>query len=81
VLVWQRAIGMVCVLCEGVAAFHMYCECTVWWCGSVSFVWFVYCVIVWQRVIGMVLVLCGGVAACHRYGVCTVWWCVSLLYV
>jgi len=78
VVVWQRVIGMVCVLCGGVAACHRYGVFTVWWCGSVSYVWCVYCVVVWQCVIGMVCVLCGGVAACHRYGVCTVWWCGSV---
>ena len=51
-VVWQRVIGMVCVLlavlsavlCGGVAACHKYGVCTVgcvecgvmWWCGSVS---------------------------------------------
>ena len=66
------------MLCGGVAACHMYGVCTVRWCGSVSYVWCVYCVVVWQRVIGMVCVLCGGVAACHRYGMCTVRWCGSV---
>jgi len=72
---------MVCLLCGGVAACHTYVVCTVWWCGSVLYVWCVYCVVVWQRVIVLVCVLCGGVAACYRYGVCTVWWCGSVLYV
>ena len=75
VVVWQHVIGMVCVLCGGVAACHRYGVCTVWWCGSVLEVWCVYRVVVWQHVIDMVRVLCSGVAACHRYGVCTVWWC------
>jgi len=35
VVVWQRVIGMVCVLCGGVAACYRYGVCTVWWCGSV----------------------------------------------
>jgi len=35
VVAWQRVIGMVCVLCGGVAARHKYDVCTVWWCGSV----------------------------------------------
>ena len=39
VVVWQRVIGMVCVLCGGVAACYRYGVCTVWWCGSVSQVW------------------------------------------
>jgi len=29
VVVWQRVIGMVCVLCSGVAACHRYGVCTV----------------------------------------------------
>ena len=49
-VVWQRVISMVCVLCGDVAACHRY--------G-------VFCVMVWQRVIGTVFVLCGGVAACY----------------
>jgi len=72
VVVWQRVICVVCVLCGGVAACYKYGVCTVWWCGSVSYVLYAYCVVVWQRVIGMVCVMCIGVAACHRYGVCTV---------
>ena len=63
VVVRQRAIGIVCVLCGCVAACYLYGLCTVWWCGSVSQIWFVYCVVVWQRVMSMVRVLCGGVAA------------------
>jgi len=66
VVVWQRVVGMVRVLCGGVAACHKYGAFTVWLCGSVSYVWRVYCVVLWMRVIGMVRVLCGGVAACHR---------------
>jgi len=77
VVVWQRVISMVFVFCGGVAACHRYGACSVRWCGSVSYVWCVYCVVVWQRVIGTVRVLCGGVVACHRYGACTVWWCGS----
>jgi len=65
----------VCVRYGGVATCYKYVTCTVLCCGSVSYVWCVYCVVVWQRVIGMVRVMCGGVAACHRYGVCTVWCC------
>ena len=61
VVVWQHVIGMVCVLCGGVAACHRHDVCTVRWSA-----------VVWQHVIGMVCVLCGGVAACHRYGTCTV---------
>jgi len=29
-LVWQRVIGMLRVLCGGVAACHRYVACTVW---------------------------------------------------
>jgi len=53
--------------------------CVICWCGSVSYVLCVYClvvwqhvfrvvlyfVVVWQHVIGMMCVLCGGEAACH----------------
>jgi len=35
VVVWQHVIGMVCVLCGGVAACYRYGVCTVWWCGNV----------------------------------------------
>jgi len=77
-VVWQHVIGMVCVLCGGVAACHRYGVCTVRWCGSMSQEWCVYCVVVWQHVIGMVCVLCDGVGACHRYGVCTVRLCGSM---
>ena len=35
VVEWQRRIGMVCVMCCGVAECHMYDMCTVGWCGSV----------------------------------------------
>jgi len=42
VVVWQRVIRMVCVLFGGVAACHTYGVCTVWWCGSMSYVWCVY---------------------------------------
>jgi len=28
VVVWRRVIGNVCVLCSGVAACHMYGECS-----------------------------------------------------
>ena len=56
-MVWQHVTGMVCVLCGGVAACHRYGVCTVWWCGSMSHVWCVYCVVVWQHVTGMVCVL------------------------
>jgi len=35
VVVWQRVIGNVCVMCGGVAACYKYGVCTVWWCGSV----------------------------------------------
>jgi len=66
VVVWQRVIGIMCVL---------------WWCGSMSQVLCVYCVVVWQHVTGMVCLLCGGVAAFHMYGICTLWKCGSVLYV
>jgi len=69
---------MVCVLCGGLAACRRCCVCGVRWCGSLSYIWCVYCVVVWQHVIGMVCVLCGGVAACHRYCVCSVRWCGSM---
>ena len=52
----QRVIGIVCVLCSGVAACYRYGACTQCLCGIV---------------IGMVRVMCGGVAACHMYGACT----------
>jgi len=77
-VVWQRVIGILCVMCGGVAACLKYDLCTVCWFGSLLYVWCVYCVVVWQRVIGMVCVLCGGVAACFMYGVCFVWWCGSV---
>ena len=67
VLVWQRVMGMVSVMCGEVLNYYRYCVCTVWWCGSLLYVWFVYCVVVWQGVIGMVPLLCGGVAACYKY--------------
>jgi len=35
-VVWQHVVGMVCVLCGGVAACYRYGMCTVRWCGSVS---------------------------------------------
>jgi len=54
VVVWQSVLGMECLF--------------VWWCGSVLYVWCVYCVVVWKRVIVIVSVLCGGVAACYRHG-------------
>ena len=69
---------MVRVLCGGLAACYMYGVCTVWLCGSVLYVWCVYCVVVWQCVIGMVCVFCGGVAACYRFGVSKVLWCGSV---
>jgi len=72
VVVWQRVIRKVRVLCCGVAACHRYGVCTVWGCGSVSYVWCVYCVVVWQRAIVIVCVLCAGVAACLRNGACIV---------
>jgi len=53
------------VLFGGVAAFHKFGACTVWWCDSVSYEWWVKCVVVWQRDIGIVRDLCGGVAVCH----------------
>ena len=31
VVMWQRAIGMVCVLCGGVAACHRNGACNLWW--------------------------------------------------
>ena len=34
-VVWQHVIGMVCVLCDGVAACCRYGVCTVRWCGSI----------------------------------------------
>jgi len=61
------------MLCGGEAICHRYGVCTVWWCGGMSQVWCVYCVVVWQHVIGMVCVLCGGVAACQKYLACAVW--------
>jgi len=64
------------MLWGGVAACHRYGVCTVRWCGSMSWVWCVYCAVVWRHVVGMVCVLCGGVAACRMYGVCV---CVCLL--
>jgi len=78
VVMWQHVISMVCVLCGGVAACHIYGVFTVWWCGSMSYVWYVYCEVMWQHVVGLVCVLCGGVAECHSYGECTVWWCGSM---
>ena len=33
-VVWQHVIGMVCVLCGGVAACHRYGVCTVRWGGT-----------------------------------------------
>ena len=38
VVVWQRDLSLVCVLCGGLAACYRYVVCTVWWCGSVSYV-------------------------------------------
>jgi len=35
VVVWQLVIGMVCVLCVGFSAFHIYGVCLVFWCGNV----------------------------------------------
>ena len=78
VVVWQRVICMVCVMCGGVAACHRYGLCTVWWCGCVLCVWCVYCVEECQRVLGTFFVLCGGVAESCRYVSCTVWWCGSV---
>ena len=65
VVVWQRVICIMCVMCGGVAACHRYDMCTVWWFGSVLYVWCAYCVVVWQRVICKVCLLCGCVAACY----------------
>ena len=45
------------MLCGGEAICHRYGVCTVWWCGGMSQVWCVYCVVVWQHVTGMVCVL------------------------
>jgi len=61
---------MLDVLCGGVAACHLYGVYIVWCFGSMSYVWFVYCVVVWQGVICMVFLRCFGVSACIRYGVC-----------
>ena len=69
------------MLCSGVAIYHRYGVCTVWWCGGMSQVWCVYCVVVWQHVTDMVCLLCGGVAVFHMYGICTLWKCGSVLYV
>jgi len=60
-VVWQRVIRTVCVLCSGVTATHEYGVLTVQWCGTLLYVWCVFCVLVWMRVIGMVRVLSGGV--------------------
>jgi len=46
VVVWQRVIGLLCVLCDSVAACHMYGFSTVLWCGSESYVRCVYFVVV-----------------------------------
>ena len=73
-VVLQRVICMLRVMCGGVAACHKYGLWTLWCCGSVSFVWCVYCVIICPRVICMFCFMCGGVAACHMYDVCTVCW-------
>jgi len=78
-VVWQRVIGMILVLCGGVAACYRYGMFTVRWCGSMSYVWNVYCAVVWQLDKCMICVLCGGVAACYRCGMCTVRWCGSML--
>jgi len=51
VVVWQPVIGMICVLCGGLAACYMFGVRTVWLCGNVLYVRCVYCVVVWQRVI------------------------------
>jgi len=66
VVVCQRVISMVFVLCGGVPACYMYGACTQSWFGSV---------------IGMVRVLCGGVSAYYRYHASTVWRCGCVLYV
>jgi len=39
VVVWQRVICMVRVMCGGVAAYYRYRVCTVWLCGGVLYVW------------------------------------------
>jgi len=44
VVLWQHVTDMVCLLCGGVAVFHMYGICTLWKCGSVLYVLCVYCV-------------------------------------
>jgi len=43
--------------------------CTVWLCGSMSYVWCVYCVLVLQRLIFIVCVLFGVLAAFNNYSV------------
>ena len=78
-MLWQRVISTIFILCGDVAACYMYGVFTVWWFGSVLWVWFVYCVVVLQRVLGIVCVLYGGVAACNMHDVFTVWWCGSVL--
>ena len=72
VMVWQRVICMVRVLCGCVAACHSYVVRTVWWCGSVSYECCMHCVAVGQRFICMESVLCARVAACHSSGFCIV---------
>jgi len=93
VLVWLGVMGMVCSLCGAVTEFHMYCACTVWWCGNESYELCVFRVVVsqldicyfymvvCQYILCMLCVVCGCVAACHRYGLCIACWCYSWLYV
>jgi len=86
----QRVMGNVCVHCVDVAAYNNYDVCTLWWCGSVLFVWCVYCVflsqcvidmrcvdlVMWQHVIFMVFLLC-CVVAYFTVIVCVLYVCVA----
>ena len=51
VMMWQRVIGVVCVLYGGVAVCYRCVVCNVRLCGSVLYVSCVFCVVAWQHVL------------------------------
>ena len=89
VVVWQRDISMLfllcgvvqrficikCILCGFLTTCHSYDMYTVWCVVSVSYLGFVSCVVVSQVIICMLCVLCFFVALFHRYDKFNVWWC------
>ena len=62
-VVWQRVINMLLVLCDRLAACHIYYFLL---CGGVEECHTYFCV------------LCGGVTTCHSYGFCILLLCGSM---